>query len=36
MNNISVKELLLGEFDAEMATTRKILERVRWRIGRSS
>ena len=28
MTNVSVKELFLGEFDREMATTRKILERV--------
>ncbi len=28
MENLSVKTLFLGEFDREMATTRKILERV--------
>jgi uncharacterized damage-inducible protein DinB len=28
MKDLSIKELFLGEFDREMATTRKILERV--------
>jgi len=28
MNNISIKEFLLGEFDREVITTRKMLERV--------